>query len=363
MFKIYYTNNDTSYPIKKYTKFDYIASRYRKDLNKVIDYYMNKDRAVNNSHILNRLITLIAPNINMSDTQYFEIVETTNVYIAKQFDIVSNINSGKIHENLFIGNNSYEILLYKETDIDLFEFSNNWRTYQSVKAIYNEDTALDFNVPFNNKDYIVPMLSIFEIDITAMLMQYKYWALERIKNDHSTNANVFISQIVLPNMLPSLLDFALYNRYRSLLNNEPIEDFNIRQPFILTDYSKGIDNIYKKVIKDTKNTSMEVDHLYETIPMIYVKNAYELLHVTNKYYTKQSEWVLVLSRIPIIKDTLVNLGARGIAKNKTIINRLAYRLKEIERSKTIEHKLDNLTYIETNYLIDLDYIKDIVGRR
>ena len=363
MFRIYYTNDDTSYPIKKYSKFEYIASRYLKDLNKVIDYYRNRERAVNNKHILNRLISLIAPNINLSDEQYFEIVERTAIFITKQFDIVSNKNSGKIHENLFIGRNSYEVLIYKNTEIDLFTFKEEWKDYQSIKCIYSEDTALDYNVPFNNKEYVIPMLSIFEIDVSALLMQYKYWALDRLKNEESTNINVFISQIALPNMLPSLLDFALYNRYVSILNNVPIESYTINQPFVLTDYSPGIDKIYKKIVKDTKNTSIFINQLYKTIPLVSNKNVYELLRISNRYYTKQSEWVLILARIPVIKDTLVNLGPRGISKNKTPINRLSYKIKEVERSKTIEKKLDDLTYIETNHMLDLDYIEEIVGRR
>jgi len=364
LFKLFTNNNDTTqFPIKHYSRFDLIKRRYLEELDTIKTYYRNKDRAVDNRHILNRIITLLAPNVYLDNYEYYKIVTASSELLSKQFDIVSNLHSGKIHDNLFFGNNSKEILLYTDSGLDPYDIEDNWIDIPAVRVIYTEDTDLSMNIPFNNNDYIVPVLHVMTIDINLMLLQYKYWAIQRIDNDMGINPNVFISQIVLPNMLDNMLDLAIYNRFNSLLQGFKIESNKFNHPFHVLDYSKGIDNILKKVIKDVKNTNIDIIQLYKTIPTIVNDNMYQALQIRKDYFTKQSEWVLFVSRIPTIYYTLLVLGEKGIKRNKDKLTRLPAKIKQIERSKTLESKLQHEVVIDTELQMQLDYIESIVGKR
>jgi len=365
LFKLYTSNyDDTQFPIKHYSKFDLIKRRYLEELNTIKTYYRNKDRAVDNKHILNRIITLLAPNVYLENYEYYKIITASSELLSKQFDIVSNLHSGKIQDNLFFGNNSKEILLYIDNGLDPYDIEETWIDLPSVRVIYTEDTDLSMNIPFNNNnDYIVPVLNVMTIDINLMLLQYKYWSLKRIDNDMSINPNVFISQIVLPNMLDNLLDLAIYNRFNSLLQGFKIESNKFNHPFNVLDYSKGIDNILKKIIKDVKDTNIDVIQLYKTIPTIVNDNMYQALQISDMYFSKQSEWVLFITRIPVIYYTLLVLGKKGINRNKNLLTRLPTKIKQIERSKTLETKLQHEVVIETEIQMQLDYIESIVGKR
>lgn len=368
MFKLFTTERyDYNYPIKKYSKFDYIKRRYLDELDHVLSYYHNKDYAVNNNHLLNRLITNLMTSLNTDPYEYLNRIAVNARLVSKQFNIVSNINSGEILDNVFFGKGSREILLYREDLIDLDYIEENYKNMDTVRVIYTESTDLDFYVPRNQKVYLTPVLNIMSIDIVALLMQYRYWALDRIANDASTNPNVFIAQIVLPNMVPNMLDLAIWNRYIHLALDQPISTFTIKHPFNVLDYSTGIDNILSSVVKDTKDVNQPLIQTILSVPTIYNVDMLATLYIGHKFYTQQSEWVLWLSRTNVVADLLTLLNSKGIRRNAGLLNVLPVLVKQMKRALAgvISQKFNKTGDIMliADFEMSLDIIKKKIGRR
>jgi hypothetical protein len=361
----YFLDNQSSeinYGIKKYARFDYFRERFKYDIDKVVNYYRSRDRAVNNRHILSRLINAIVPNIKLDDIDYLKIVEVTAKFTSKQFGITSNINFGVTHENIFYGSNSSELLIYIEKDIDLNYISENYKNISCVVPIYTEDTDLDYYVPMGTKDLRKSSLSVFEIDIVTMLLQYKAWCRDRLIENSSINPNVFVATIVIPNMLYRLTDLALWNRFLAIHRTEYIPRFVIKHPFVLMNLETNIDKIYTDINKYVSNNSIPLDTVLETIPAVSEDSMWNVLKIDLNYYTSQSEWVLWVSRIYTIRDILSVLGEKGLARNTSLTNQLPVKIRMLEnRSTQLETKLDEDQYIK--YLYAIDDIKKIVGKR
>ena len=362
MFKLFVNNNDdTRYPIKKYTKFDYIKRRYLTELTKVKDYYRNKERAVDNKHLVSRLVNMLTPSLSLDIYDYLKVIDTNARFLSRQFGIVSNIHSGVVMDNIFFGKNSKEILLYKEHPIDLDHFEENWMNYTPVKVIYTDSTDLNMDIPFNNKQYFLPVLNIMSIDIVVLMLQYYKWANNRMLMSLATNTNIFISQIVLPNMLDNMLDLAIYNRFMKLSEEREIPEFKINHPFHVLDLSPGVDKILLDIVKDLKSTNIPVMQILQTIPTITNVDMYDVLFIDHKYYTKQSEWVLLLSRIYTINDLVRLLGKKGMSRNKDLLNKLPVYLKAKDRARTIEGKLPDM--LNLDFIYELSVLKKKVGHR
>ena len=362
MFKLFVNNTDnTRYPVKKYTKFDYVKRRYLSELTKVKEYYRTKERAVDNKHLVSRLVNMLTPSLSLDIYDYLKVVDTNARFLSRQFGIVSNIHSGTVMENIFFGKNSEEILLYRENPIDLMDFEENWMDYTPVKVIYTDSSDLDFHIPFNDKDSFIPRLTIMTIDIVVMMLQYYKWANHRMLMSMPTNTNVFISQVVLPNILDNMLDLAIYNRFMKLVEEREIPEFKINHPFHVQDLSTGIDKILLDVITDLQDTSVPVMQILQTIPTIVKDDMYDVLYIDHKYYTKQSEWVLLLARIYTINDLIRLLGNKGMARNKDLLNRIPVYLKVVERIRTIDYKLPGMLNLDFSY--ELATLKKKVGHR
>lgn len=365
MFKLFKnTGYLHSYPIKKYSKFDYIRNKYKNDLSKLKSYYRYNNHKVNNDHILNRLITILEPSGELNIFDYLRYVESSAKYLAKQFNITSNIHNGGIQDNLIMGIGSKEILLYKESDIDIMDFENIWETLSPLRLIYSSNTDLNFRIPDKDSVYSdIPELNIITIDIVSLMMQYYYWKIKRIDAGFSTNPSIFATQIVLPNMLDNILDMAIWNRFINIYNGIENNTFTIKQPILLVDYSKGIDNELKKIVKDVDNVSMDIENILLQIPGLISKNMLDVLNTGVTYYTKQSEWVLWVSRLSIVSNILDLIGKRGKRKNSDIINILPVIIKSISRSTNIV-KNDNIPEIASmDISIAIDNIKYKIGVR
>lgn len=353
---------DIQYATPEYSRFDLIKRRYLEELSKIKDYYRNRDRAVNNRHILARLVNTLAPSIDLDDVEYFKNVSINAPYIAKQFNIVSNIHNGTILESTFYANNSKELFLYVNNIRDPFSFKNNWLDAESVRIIYTENTDLDFHIPFGNKDFREPTLTVFEIDIVAMLMQYKYWCISRLKNGMSTNPNVFVATIVIPNTLNNMLDLTIFNRYLTLYKYGVCKAFAIKHPFNVLDFSSNVDRILLDIIKHTSDKSMPVEQILNIIPTIVNDNMLEALKINSSFFTRQSYWVLWVSRINYISTLLDLLGKKGIARNRLYANILPVEIRLLQNRNTdLYAKLPE--GILDNFNTDLDKIKKIVGTR
>jgi len=292
---------------------------------------------------------------------YLDRISVNAPYIAKQLGIVSNLNTGETHTNVLFEGSSSEIFLYVDNAIDPLEMESVWEDYQSIKVIKTDVTDINYPVLFKYAKY-TPGVTIFEIDIKAMMLQYYYWSKARLLEDRGIAANIFLPTIVIPNISDSLVDYAIFNRFNTIVTGDYEFDTPQHHPISIIDYSKGIDGVLEKVVKDVVNTNIYLTQLLRTIPAINVSDMYVLLQIDKSYYNIQSKWVLWVSRLGEIVELHKILGKKGRRINTPLYNRLPYEIKLIKRSFD---KLDTVLDPYNAELMD-DYIKYVeknIGKR
>lgn len=363
MFGLFTKNGERlthSFPVKKYSGFNFIKEHYLQELSKVKHYYRNRERATSNTNLISKLVSLLIQNIDLDDYTYAALVKAESRFIAKQLKITNNVSHGDYHENIFYKENSIEILLEVTSDSLLYNLKNTWEEIVPVRCIYTENTDLDFYQMDGSKSLNKLMLSVYEIDTVMLMLQYKYWAKFRMESGQSINPNAFVINYVLPNIISNMLDLTLFNRYLALANNKIIPKFKIGHPFVVSDYSDKIDNIFKVVVSDTDDENIYLEQLIMTIPSIVNSNMLYALALHHVYYTRQSEWVLWSSRFFYIYELLIALGERGISKNREELYELPAKIRQLENRST-EIKLPGIL------MQDLDNkvmeIKRKLGRR
>lgn len=360
-----FTNKDhfnLHYTLRLYTKFEWVSRRYNSELDKVINYYQNRDRAVNNSHILARIIQLLSPTHELSNIEYLRLVEANAIYIAKQFNITSNVNKGNLHKSIFYGENSLELLLYINNFTTIEDTYNNWRTISPVRMIYTKDTDLDLYIPNGTKPFRSESISAFEIDLVTMLMQYKFWCKYRINIGYSTNPNVFVYNYILPNMLRHNLDLIIFNRFIKLFETGSCNNFAIKHPFNVMDLSKHVDIVLLDIIEKSTDTSLYLEQMINTIPTVSGAKMLDVIKLDNPYYTRQSYWAVWVSRINYIKTLISISGQSGYAKNRHHFNTLPVEIRALDnRSTDIEMNLTDATYSE--FIDVVKWIKNKLGSR
>jgi len=352
-------------PININSRMDYIRRRYMYDYYKVMDYYnVSRERAVNNRNILSRLLKMLSNNIDLPVFEYFKYIATDAIYVSKQFDIVSNISKGNIKASQLYGDNVYEAFIYTENEVNLFELEDNWRELRPLRVVYTTTTDLNYGFPYENVDKMLPELVVYELDVVALALQYREWARCRVRDDRSTDHNVFIAMIVLPSVVPDIMDLAVINRFFKIAKGEPILDskFNIH-PFPVIDYRDKVDDVLKGFCNLLKNKPYDVSIVLDSVPMLFGKTTSDVLLLSNSVYTQQSNWLLAVCRLPYIAELIDVLGKRGIAKNKSELSKLPVEIKRLERMYNDIGSMIPDSYLSGLYSSNIDEIKMKIGKR
>ena len=348
------------FPTKKYGNIDYIQRMYNREIDRVVEYYSNRNSRVRTEHVLSKLIFIVSPDYNLPITEYFRLVDSRAKYVSKQFDISSTINKGELVDVFY--NGAPELLLYTEYSHNIFSFKDNWKNYNPVRIINTEDTNLDYRVFNKELNYYGTDFPVFEIDVITMCLMYKYWALERNLLEKSTHPSYFVYNIIFPNMIRQHMNMINFNRMIGTFYNELATSEGIKHPFMLSGYTKHIDAINNMYLRDVHNKPLKIRELISKIPTIDGSNMFFNLFINCPYYNRQNEWVLWISRFRYIIFFLELLGERGRNNNKDVMNELYINIRYIENGSTnIFNQIPNI--FQDRVRTHIEKIKEICGRR
>lgn len=333
---------------------DNVKDKFKIDIDKVIEYYRYRDHKVTNNNILVRLITTASPNYNRDIYEYMRLIDNDLIYYAKLFNISSNISKGNIMENVIFHRNSLELFIFEEEDIDLLNIDENWKELRPIEVIKYDGTDTSLLVPNNKISFNRPTLSIFKIDIRKLLVQYRYWALERLTNDFGTDPASYLYTMVFPRLVYSILDFSIINRLRLINENVIIEPNINRHPFHVFNMNDTIDRYLETVLKTIKKENKPYSNIMKNIHLIDKENMYDLLfdkYIINTY----NRYAYFLSKMPYLHMLLDLSDRETLKRNRDTLNDLLIFIKKIERDRSMDH-IDN-EYVKLEFEINLNMIK------
>lgn len=360
MFKFFNKKNNFTYPVEINGKMDYVRRRYEQQMSLVIDHYHNRDLYVKNNHILTRIIQFGLVNPELDEYEYLNILMANVDSVARQFNITFNSCVGKIYKSVFYGDNSYEAFVLVKNVGNYFKLKDSYMDYNSIRCVYNEDSDVDFYYPKGIKNFSVPKMFIYEIDIVGLLMQYRYWYLDRKANDLSTSPSIFIGKVVLTNMMPTLLDWNVFNRFMNYSKAIPENKIVNRNPIAIIDLSRSLEAIIQTTLRKITNHNITLDHMLFSIPLIFEDNAKELLKYRLVYTNVQSDWLLVMGRIKIILDMLNIMDIRGLESNSDVLSELMVTFRYL-KARHIKLENINIDIVKEDIDYTLNEIKKIIG--
>lgn len=333
-----YQRNNFNYAIAKDTEFEFIKRKYQSDIQRLIKYYGNSSKIVRNDFILNKLVKALNPGITLDNFSYYHNVVKEELYISRQLGLYNEFSPGKAFYNHFYVNNSIEYIIVadnytyngEELTLDILKRS-------SVRVITTNEKYLDYHLLNRtiSKDNKYFTITVIEIDIKLLLMQYKAWCVERLRLDSSTDSNTFVATIILPNAIRSMQDLIIYNRFKTIVTEEDYINRNIRinHPLLITDYSKKIDNVLFRIHKQIKNKKMNIEQYYLTIPTLYNKSLLNSLSFTNYYTTQQFMYIYFISRIKEVYFLLKHINnSKNKSMNKVILGNVKFTLRRYENT-------------------------------
>ena len=332
-------------------QWSYLNDGLKRNLQTVKDYYKIRPFAVKSNHFLARLLNNLGVSYNLNLERFYDIADARASTISMGFKMTSSVYRGSHFKDVFYGGNISEIFILDEEYCDPYETYKNWMDVSAVKVLMHPKSDLNLLMP-NGKSYDAePGVAVISINIAKLAVQFKAFLDREEKRMNELNESPktvaqFIHMFVLPNMLDSQLDIALFNRVYNLVTNSPMREANKKHPFFLTDYSKMVDKVYSDIVDVFSSSDKRYKVMLKSFPCVSVENFEKLMVLPDNAPTRQIIWSQVVARVKVL-ELLVKLSPNnGNSLNKADNNTFSRNFKLYENDKALSDLVQSSNYYE-----------------
>lgn len=353
-----YVNRQPVTGITLHGNLEYLRRTYNYNKALIEEYYLTRNFAVKNTHILSRLIehVPIMPNTDYYD--FLPVAEDRVEYLNKFFKFTSGIEKGIVHPPYFFGNGGSEIIISSSGYTSERTIKDNWKTIPCVHALQHQRNDLRFLLPNGKDDGAKGGLSTILLDGTLLAAKYNMFLKEqqqRIKSGDQgpiLNKNNFVCKYVLPGFLETEIDHTFLNRLMDHYYGNPIVTPKFKHRFVSIDADRQVDKFLLDTLDVITNKRLNFIGIMNNINLIFNVNATQLLSFKDIPDTRQSNWAFVVSRLrhmcflyDVAKDNAMNtkfisdwkLLVKRLKQDRAILGEFNY-----QRSKEINEYLDKI---------------------
>lgn len=247
------------------------------------------------------------------------------------FKMTSPIYSGQIFDGIFYGPGTNEIIIVDDEYISPYEIQKNWKNIQSVKVLDHPRSDLRLLLPNGKQSSTDTGLATISINISALATQYREFmkeqAAEMREGENSLLTATFVHRYVLPNMLYTHQDVALFNRINNMVLGKPMGEATFKHPFVLLDYTRFADQVYWQLKDLLVKNEYDFKTILKSIPLVNVPDASELMRLPELAPTRQLAWAEFVARLKCIRFLSACTPSHGHALSMKDLN---YFVREIQ---------------------------------
>lgn len=342
-----------------------IKDGLQNNLDMVHKHYYNRPHAVKSHHFLVRLLNNIGVPYSLHLERFHNIVETKALSLSVGFKMTSPISKGSLFNGIFFGEGSAEVLIASDESFNPYEADKNWKLLQPVKVISHPKSDLGYTLANGKKSGVETGISFIVINIPMLAVQFRAYMQQQLQRSEIFDVNPqtvaqFVHMYVLPNMMESQVNQALFNRAYNIAFSAPMGEALKVHPFMLLNYGDRVDKVYKHLCNYLKGNERDMRTMLASFPCIG-GNFESLMKLPDLVPTRQYVWVEVLSRIKVI-DFLTELSpSHCLARNASEMNEIARMLKFYQNDSILTYSIPR--ELAQTYSVAIDNILAKVKRK
>ncbi len=330
---------------------DYVQAGLDRNLQTVQRYYKIRPFSVKSNHILVRLLNSLGVAHDQNLERFHDIVEAKSPYLGMTFKMTSSIHKGILHDGLFYGEGTQEVIFATSEYFNPYLVEKHWQDVSAVTVLDHPRSDLDMLLPTGRKSTNETGIAVIAVNVPMLAVQYRTFSkiqFERMQTGISplTTAQ-FVHMYVLPNMVASHLDVALFNRAVNLTTGAPMGVSTSKHRFPLIDYTARVDKVYSDLTKFIHTNDRDFYTILESFPAVSVPSMLTVNRLPDQAPTRQVAWAEVLTRLKAL-DWLTKISPdHGVRYNRSELN---YFVREFVRNvsdNTFGHMLDAGAYMDS----------------
>lgn len=342
--------------VTKFPEWQYVRDGLRRNLGTTLSYYRKNPTAVKSNHLLVRLLQSITVPQSQHLLRYYDNVDAIALNLSMALKMTSSIYRGEVFQGVFYDEDSTEILIAHNEYFDIHEAHRNWMNLAPVQVLRHPRSDLGLGILDGADHGIESGLAVISINVTMLAVQYRAFRLneQTLTGDNDTQRSVmqFVRMYVLPNMLPSHLDMALFNRIDHLLRGAPLGVSKTHHSFALVDHSRRVDEGLGQALAHFAKSHKDLATTLRTIPAAYRNDMEQACLVPDLPATQQVYWALTVSRLPQL-GFLADVSRDGVdTRDRSTVNQILRSVLALRTNNIFRKMLPVSEYLQVEMEID-----------
>jgi len=334
----------------------YVKMGLHRNLSSVINFHRKNPMAVHSNHFLVKLLYSITVPQSQNIERYYDNVDAIALNVSMALKMTSSIFKGHVFDGVFYGKSNTEILIGHNESFNPFEADKNWMNLVPVKVLRHPRSDLGLNIPDGTNTGSESGLAVISINIPLLAVQYRAFRLNEMRINSNEDGEQFESQrsamqfiymYVLPNMLASHLDYAIFNRMYNLEIGAPLGDSSKPHSFYLTDFDNKVTVIQNNLLNNLHRVDKDFPGILQSIPVVTKETSYDAMKLLDVAETRQVIPALFLARLNVL-SFLFKIAKNGAGeKNRSAINLIVRTVKYFGYDSLYKSFLPYDLYAET----------------
>lgn len=310
----------------------YIQRQYQKQLDQINIRSRRAVTAVSSNHFLNKIIMLMDIPTQYPIETYVGNIDNRINSVHRALKITSSVIYGGVHPGYLYKNNR-EIYILDDSVFDIYAAETYWQKLRPLRILYHPFTDLGM---LHNGHQETGVVTI-SVNIHELMIMYRGFKRYQEMNEGGLGSVHFVSMYLLPLLLYSQLDVALFNRVIALLNHQPPSTNTDRHVIHVLNYDTQIDNLLADIIQKQQRSGFTFDDMLLSLPAFSEDTMLQSLVLPDIAQTRQALWALYLARLPVIEG-LIQLGQqRAISRNSGYLSQLKSDIRLLNSSNVYSH--------------------------
>lgn len=278
-------------------RWEFIRTGLKINIERAQTYARIYPQAVPSSHFLIRLLMTLAVPMSLPTARYYDAVDGRAKAIAMHMQMTSPYYKGEVHQGVFYGEGSSEILMLNEDYFDFQWVHDNWEKAVPIKVIEHPKSDLNMLLPLGRAYSAERGLSVLTINIAMLAVMYRAFTLQQTRLQDSRSPYQFLGGYVLPNILASHADLVVFNRlYRQVFELGASERPLYRNSFHMPSYESFVQDAMEYSAKILTDQHRNFYATMRGMPAVSVFDMAQSLEQPDVYPTSANAWALFATR-------------------------------------------------------------------
>jgi hypothetical protein len=304
----------------------YVKQGLRANVAQIVSYYRGNPQAVKSDHLLVKIIQSMDIPFSVGYDRYYALADASALDLSMVLKLTSSLYKGQVWDGVFYGPGSQEIIIAHVGDFNYENIQKEWMNVQAVRVLRHPKSDLYMNLPDGKQNTTESGPAVIAINIPLLMCQY-YWFRQNYflpdYNEPDAHTDMmFVHMYVLPNMLYSHLDQALFNRIDKMNKREDFGQPLKKHPFVQLNYDHRVDHSYAVVLNNLKRQEKNFVGILQNVPAVIRENMESVMHVPDMAPTRQVIWALAISRFPALDFVLSQAHRTPQTKNQSDVDRV-----------------------------------------